>query len=319
LLKRPNTPYELDAALLLCQCLEAQGKTDQAVEQYRDMVKKAPPARQAEGLYSLGVALYKTGKYPEAVAELASVVSRHPNSPCAPPARLQLGLAQFAYNKPAEARKTLAGVAKDDAARAPVARYWLAQCDMAEKDYASARSALDALAQSDPPHPNAEAIAYDRAVCAMELGKHADAAGEFVEFRRQWPKSDRLTDAAYRQAFCLHRLGKYPESLQLCQQVAQAPACGVTAAAAELAAENLVLMRKYPEAAKAFSALAKTARSDEQKLRVSLRLGQCAHLSGEYATAIAILKPLAADAKSSASPEFQDVLLVLGDALLQAG
>ncbi|MDB5303727.1 MAG: Tetratricopeptide 2 repeat protein, partial [Phycisphaerales bacterium] len=65
-----DSKYKLDAILLLGQSLDAQGKTDAAIEQYRQMLALAPEARKADAHYSLGVALYKTGKYEEAAKEL---------------------------------------------------------------------------------------------------------------------------------------------------------------------------------------------------------------------------------------------------------
>lgn len=319
LLKRhPNSPFALDAMLLSGQCLENLGKLDEAAAQYRRMIAAAPPARAADGHYSLGVVLYKAGKYVDSIKALSAALASPSPGQHAPAARFQLGLAQLAAGQAAEARKTLSAVVKADAARAPKAKYWLAQCDMAEGKHKSARAILDELARARPAPANADRIALDRAACALALGDHALAAGEFADFRQRWPKSAGFVDATYREAFCLHKLGKYAESHALCEQVAKAPAGAATAPAAELAAENLFLMGKYPQAAQAFSVLAKAAKDEAQQLRIAFRLGQCAHLSGDYTKAIELLAPLAANPKVAGDPALRKAIFVLGDAQLQA-
>ena len=104
---------------MLGQALEAQNKLDEAAEQYRKMLAVAPAARAAEAHYSLGVVLYKGGKYDEAAKELAAVVTDSPDSPYAKPAKLQLGLVQLAGGKTAEARQTLTAVGQVRPGRRP--------------------------------------------------------------------------------------------------------------------------------------------------------------------------------------------------------
>ena len=314
-----NTPYLLDATLLLGQCLENQNKLDAAAAEYRSFLKSAPPDRQGEGHYSLGLALYKAGKYGDSIKELGEVVSQHGDSRYAGAARLQLGLAQLAAGAPGEARKTLAAVEKGDAERAAKARYWLVQCDMAEQKYDSARAALESLAKSKPAPENLEAVEYDLAVCAMELGQFEKAAGEFAAFEKKHPEGKQSGDALYRQAFCFHKIGRYEESQKLCQQAAKA-AGAPAAAVAELSAENLFLMGKSAEAAKAYQDLLKAGKPDErQQLRFQFRLGQCAFLAGDYAQAVELLKPVAAKAAASKDKLLHDAVFFLGDAQFQTG
>ena len=313
----PTSPYALDAMLLLGQSLESQGKLDPAAEQYRKLSKTAPPDRQAEGYYSLGLVLYKQGKFPGSIKELAVVVTKHPRSAYVAPARFQLGVAQVAAGKIPDARKTLAEVVAKDKTRTLNAQYWLARCDIAEKKYAQARAALDRLAAAKPAPPNPEGLAYDRAVCAAAMDKHQQAAGEFAAFRKQYPKSPLLADATYRHAFCLNKLGKYPESLALCRPLAKGKASALVRSAAELVAENVFLTEKYAEAATLFQQLIKTAKVPADKLRFQLRLGQSACFQNQFDKAIALLKPLAANPKTAADTALREGIFLLGDAMLQ--
>ena len=312
----PNSPYSLDAGMLLGLCLEEGGKTAEAVKQFRALLKSIPPAREDEGRYRLGVALYKAGTYAEAAKELQEVVTKHAKGRFADPARLQLGLAQLAAGDVPASRKTLLAVVASDKNRAETARYWLAQCDRAEKKYAAAQAALEQLAQARPAPANLPDILYDLPGCLLAQDKHTEAAAAFADFRQRFPKDPRAGDAVYRQAFCLHKLGQYAASEGLCREAASAP--DVAAQAAELSAENLFLLGKYPEAAKAYQELAKTAGDERRKRTIALRLGQCAFLGGDYAGAIERLKPLADDKEVQADKDLRQALFVLGDAQLQA-
>ncbi len=313
-----NSRYELDATLLLGQCLESQNKLAEATAQLRKFLKAAPPDRQGEGHYNLGVVLYKSGNYPGAIGELSTVVTKHAKSRHAAPGRLQLGLAQLAAGKPAEARKTLQAVVQSDPSRASAAKYRLAECDRAEKKYASARAILDALAAQAPPPANLEEITFDRALCASALNRFDQAAKEFAAFRTKYPKSAHLPEATYRLAFSLHKLKRYAESLPLCQKAA-AEASPFKDALAELLAENLFLMGKYPEAEKAFANLAKSAKTADRKLWINFRLGHCAHAAEDYPKAIGLLTAVSGNPKAARDEELSNALYLLGDAQLKTG
>jgi TolA-binding protein len=314
--KHPNGPYDVDAKLLLAQAQERQGKLEAAAEQLRQLAKSAPAGRQAEARYSLGLVLYKMEQFDEAAKAHAAVLSKHPDSECAAPARFQLGVAQVAAGRIAEARKTLERVAAGDKARANNARYWLARCDLAEKKYEQAQRALKALAAVKPAPANPEGVAYDLAVCNAALGRHEQAADGFKAFIKQFPTSALAEDAAYRQAFCLHKLTRYAESLAVCEALAEKPAA--SAPAAELAAENLFLMGRYAEAAPRYAELAKGANDDAAR-RFAFRLGQCAYFQDDFARAVEHLQPLGADAAVPKDPALREALLLLGDAQLQTG
>jgi len=312
----PTSAYQHDAALLLGQALEAQKKFDAAVEQYRKSAAAAPAARQAEFRFSLAGALHKAGRYDEAARQCTSLLAEFAGSAYAPAARLQLGLSQLAAGKPDAARQTLEGVARDDPQRATAARYWLAQCDIAQKKFEPALAALEALLKQTPPPDNMPTIAFDRAMCLLGLGRYEDAAGSFGGYRKEHGNAPQAAEAAYRQAFCLHKLGRYDQSHALCGEVIGAGGA-FAPAARELDAENLFLLNNHAEAAKAFALLLENARDEDQRLRFTLRHGQCAYMAGDYAAAAQRLAPLADSRKALADDQLARGVLLLGDALLQ--
>ena len=315
----PDSKYGLDAMLLYGQTLESLGKIDAAIDEYRKMLASAPEARKADAHYSLGLALYKAGAYPESAKELAIVTGNFPASAYAKDAKLQLGLALLASGKTSEARRTLTPVAKDDVAHANDAQYGLAQCDIADKKFGPAYFTLDQLAKTQPAPANLPQILLDRAVCLMELNKFEDAANEFAAFASHYPDSPQAPEAMYRQAYSLHRLEKYDLSHAICTRLAKLAKSAMTRPAAELDAENLFLLAKYPEAEKAFSTLEPDAKDDAKLGRFKLREGQCEYFTGNYARAATILRPVAEGVNGKSSDESLQAQFLLGDALLQQG
>ncbi len=313
-----NSPYEHSVLLLLARCMEGQGKQKEAIERYRAFLKTAPPDRQAEGRYSLGAALREHGQHEEAIKELSAVAAKKEAGPYAAAARLELGLAQLDAGKPAEARKTLTAVAKEDKERANAAKYWLARCDMAEEKYAPARAALEALSKLKPPPANLDAVEFDRTACAVAMGEHEKAAGEFAAFVESFPKSELVPDAIYQRAFCLHKTGRYAESLELLPKASAAGGEHLAEALVELKAESLVLMGRYDEAGEAFRALRKLVGKDDEA-RIAFRLGQCAYLTDDYAKAIELLRPVAGAPETADDEQLVEAIFLLGDAQLLTG
>ncbi len=313
-----DSAHRVDAILLLGQCLEARGQLDEAVGQYKDYIEAAPVAKRGDGYYSVGLAQYKAKKYPDAVEALTAVVTKYESSSYGAAARLQLGLAQLAAGQAGEARTTLEKVKGSDPARAAKATYWLIQCDMSQKNWGPARTALEALGKNETAKENAEAVAFDKALCAMELGQFDPAAKEFGEFVKAYPSGAQAPEATYRQAFCLHKLTRYGESQALCEKILSGSGHPMAGATQELAAENLFLLNKPAEASKLFRGLLGSAQG-RQKQQFALRLGQCEFLAGRYEEAVKMLSPVVADPAAGKDQQFRDAAFFLGDAQFQAG
>lgn len=309
-----DSRFALDASLIAAQCLEAQGKVDEAIKQYRKMLAIAPADRKSDAEFSLGVALYKAGKFADAIAALTAVT----DGQYAAAAKLQLGLTQLALNKIPEARAALTPIAADtDPARAASAKYGLARCDIAEKKFDSARALLSELLQGNPA--NAPQIALDRAVCLVETSQFEEAAREFRDIVKKYAASAQVSEALYRQAYCLHRLKKFDESHAVCSVLLARDASDFTAPAAELDAENLFMLGKYADAGKAFVAIAQQTKDEDRALRFKLRQGQCAYFAADYAQASELLAPIASNPHTARSADLQPAVFLLGDAQLQQG
>lgn len=315
-----DSRHALDATLLLGQCLEAAGDFDAAAEQYRRFIQAAPAARKADGQYSLGIVLHRADKHDESIRELSRLAADDArDNPYSAPARLQLGLVQLAAGKTADSRRTLQQVIARDPARRDQAVYGVARGDIAERKWDAARSALDELASRQPPPTNLAQILLDRAICTAELGKHEQAVSELEQLLARFADSPQSAEALYRQAFSLHKLGKFEASRAMSQRVAAMKDNAFAAPAAELDAENLFLLARYDDAGKAYEQLAQSSKEDDRRLRFELRRGQCKYFSGDYAGAAELLHPLSREDKVAQADELKPALFLLGDALLQQG
>ena len=319
LAQSPDSRFTVDAMLLLGQCLEATGDADGAAAQYAKMIAAAPQSRKADGQFSLGTLQYKSGKYDASIENLSTMLKESPQSPYANAARLQLGLAQLATGKIDKARGTLVDIVDENKGHQNEANYGLAQCDIAEKKWAPAKATLEKLIAVNPPPANIAQVKLDHAVCLTELNQHEPAAAEFAAFVQAYPQAPQVPEALYRQAFSLHKLGKFDQSHALAAKVAALPASDFTAPAAELDAENLFLLGQYADAEKAFTAMTAAAKDADRKLQYTFRTGQAAYFQAKYPEAAALLAPLAADPRVAQGEAFHPAVFLLGDALLQQG
>ncbi len=317
LAKYPQYPRQFDAVFMIGQCYELTGKYDHAIRQYKDALGKAEKKRKAEALYSLGVVYYRSGLYGEASTALDKVVTDYPTSEYANVSLLQKGLSQYAGNALVPAMKTFRAVADKDALNAPTADYWLAQCHIARKEYKSAISVLRRLSKLKTAPDNIDQIRFDMASCMLEMKQFLTAAEQFAEFQKDYPKSNLIHHAMYRQAWCLNQIAqrrRYLESAQVCKRLLAMPNGEMTQTARELFAENLFLLKEYKEADKEFGRLVKVNPDDMGKW---LRWGQCAYYTGRFNDAASRLTKLAANRSIDDNEHLREGLLLLGDVHLQ--
>ncbi|ODS93927.1 MAG: tol-pal system protein YbgF [Comamonas sp. SCN 65-56] len=111
---------------------------------------KAEPAEKSD--YEAALAVFRTGKFPDAVTAFQSFVGKYPQSGYLPSARFWLGNAQYAtraYQAAIDNFKALLASAPDHA-RAPEAALSIANCQVELKDAKGARKTLEDLIRVYP-------------------------------------------------------------------------------------------------------------------------------------------------------------------------
>jgi len=314
-----DSPYQFDAVLLGGQTLEVQGKIDAALDRYRKLLATAPEARKADAHYTLGVALFRAQKLDDAAKELSAAANDPADTTYAIPAKLQLGLVDLANGHVSDARAIFTAITTPDAAQTAQAKYGLAQCDLAEKNFDSARSILEDLLAEQPAPPNRPQIARYHAICLMELTKFAGASKEFDALADESPAGAVAAEALYRSAYCLEKMGNYGASDDRCQRIAKLPPTPFSAAAARLDAQDLFHLQRYSEARSVYSGLLSQTTDQRSQLSIRLSIAQCDYFSGKFAATVEEIKPLADDPRVTQSGDLQYAIFLLGDAQLQLG
>ncbi|MBZ0225453.1 MAG: tol-pal system protein YbgF [Comamonas sp.] len=118
---------------------------------------KAEPAEKNE--YEAALAVFRTGKFPDAVAAFQAFVRKYPQSGYLPSARFWLGNAQYAtrdYKSAIDNFKALLAGAPDHP-RAPEAALSIANCQVELKDTKAARKTLEDLMRVYPQSEAASA------------------------------------------------------------------------------------------------------------------------------------------------------------------
>lgn len=115
---------------------------------------QADPSEKRD--YEAALAVFRSGKFPDASAAFASFVKQYPRGGFAPSARFWLGNAQYATREYKEAIGNFKQMLADAPghARAPEAALSIANCQIELKDARAARKTLEDLVRA---HPQSEA------------------------------------------------------------------------------------------------------------------------------------------------------------------
>lgn len=117
---------------------------------------RADPAEKRD--FEAALAVFRSGKFPEAATAFGNFVRQYPQSGYVPSARFWLGNAQYATRDYKEAIANFKGLlaAAPDHARAPEAALSIANCQIELKDTRAARKTLEDLLRA---YPQSEAAA----------------------------------------------------------------------------------------------------------------------------------------------------------------
>ncbi len=319
----PNSPFVYEARLLIGESLAGQGRVDEAVAYYRQLETDAPESRKAAVELGMGSALMRAGKYAEAERTFDGVIQNYATSAYAAPAALQRAVAQLKAGQRNDARSALSAAARQYPQLAASAAYWLARADLLDGKYEEAARQLERLMGKAVPAniaamPKAPEAEFDLAYCELRLGHDAVALQRLEAFRAKYPRSIHAGETLFYEASALYGLGQFAKSVEFCEAVQKLGQSSVRRDAAMLEGESLLMLGDYAKADAIFAPLEQSEASDEERLRLRFRRGQCAYFSGDYAAAETRLAEVSRSA-AKGDPNLGEAEFLLGDAQLRQG
>jgi len=313
-----------DAALVhratfhLAECLRYSDKLAESAELY----KRAATAQKGEfseyAYYNYGMVLFLLDKYADSIAALTDFKKAYPKTALGSEASLYTGRAHIELKDYAKAEAILRPLATGRSGPLlPAAVLWYARMQMRANKPTQAVNILRNVESRFAKNPLLPAMINELAMAYMELRRHDQAAAAFAR-AQSIATGDEAMDFMRLQAFCLHRAGQYAQSQKICEAFGRKyPKDPSLSDVLFLKAENLLLLKKEPEALAAYDVFIKADPKHKDALLAHLRRAQLYSNLKKWALAAENIEVvLAGDHKAAA---FDRAWYLAGDYAFQAG
>lgn len=178
------------------KALENLQRVPEAIQQYEELAANDENPRAAEAQFELAARQFDGKQFAEAATAYRKLLERFPKSPLAPSARLNIGYSLYQNGQFGEAAQQFAE-AQGDTQNLVTAQYWRGLSLKSMGDYAQAETVLTDASKTAGELPLAEAIHFQRAICARRLNENQKARALFIRGAEEWPKGEYADD-------CLH-------------------------------------------------------------------------------------------------------------------
>jgi TolA-binding protein len=304
----------------LGECAEQGGNLKEAQKYFAVAARQRAGAYVEAASYKLGATRILLGETEAGIQDLTAYLKAFPQSRLAPYASLYLGRGYVETRRNDAAEKQLRAVAHQAGPAAAEAKLWLARAlarqerPKGDRHQAIADLLRDAPAQHKDS-PFLPELLYEAATAEMHRERFPAAAALFAQIPAD--KGGLSAEAQRLQAFCMHRDGKYEESVKLCDAFLAANAQHEKAPEVLfLKAEGLLQLGKTEEAHAIHRQVAQQTKVGEDHRRLALvRLAKQAYDAKDWKGCLDHLAPLL-DAKAS-GPAFVQVHFMAGDCHLR--
>lgn len=302
---RPGSAQETEATTryAAAAALQNRGEYALAADEWLGFVRKFPSEpRVAKAYHYLGVCYYQTGKHAEAVNTFQAVLTRFPNLELLDTTYLYLAASQFALAQAGQTGMYQQALATLDtllakfpgSASAIDALYYRGECLYALGKKVEAIEAYTALVAKDRQHRLAPEATYAVGVAREELGE-MEAAGKVYEaFLARYPEHRLAPEVELRRAETLLARGQAAEAVQRFAGAAARPNFALADLALVRQADALVQLKRYPEAAQVYAAVAQRFPQSQYVARALLAGGRSFYLAGDYSQARKVLESVPA-------------------------
>lgn len=278
-LRERNAGTVLGPTILLAEarCRHRMGETGRAGELYEQAARGGDSQVKAEAMFGLGQVARESGEPGRATEALGEVLSLKVGGRIESAARLELGRISLDAGRTDDAAKIFRAIEeKGDASLADDAAYWQAKCDLKAGRFDIAAKGFLEAAERFPSSELAPEMKFDAVSATARDGDDEEAAAAWKSWRNEYPRHALASRAAAGEAASLQRLGKYAESLRVCDELlGQRLPPEESAYVGFLRGENLFLSERYGEAEASFAALARGSEADPSVWRAAVRRGMC--------------------------------------------
>jgi len=290
----PQHELATEVSMRLGEVLFASGRHDEALDRFTRAAGTAGFAMADWAAIRQADTLVKLGRYAQAAKVYASLPQRFPQSKHLEEAALAAGKAYYRLGQIDEAIAQLRRVYDAGGEQVVEAAHWLAKAWLKQGRPADALGVVEkALAEDKDSRWRAELL-MDRADAVYQLPKRrAESVGLYAELARKYPRSAVAPQALYMAAFAALESGQGAVALEHARSFFKAYADSELAAdVTHVAAESLLVLKRYAEAAAEYGELIKRYPRRDELPVWQLRRALALHLDGKHEAAIDLLQPV---------------------------
>ena len=299
----PNGPAASRIAQLQCLLGDAHYAAQQyaqAAERYLSAAERGDGDWETTAMLGAADALLASGQTEAAVTCYKRFLDRAPDSPAAPQARVQLGIALARAGNHAQAARELetAVAAAGDALWLPEALMELASAQAHAGNLRAAATTYLRVADEYADSPAAPEALFWAAEARYEQGSFAKAAELYQRLLVGYPESDLRDGASYKLAWSLLKTDRHDEALPYLLAAAESVGNPAMVSDARLQAGYILMHRR--DYARAVDVLQPATRmepagAEAQQPAVLLLLGQAYLAEGRHLEATEVLERVSAE------------------------
>ena len=306
------------ASYLLGECHNSRGEYAKAEAAFVTALPGLTEKDATECRYRLGLTRFALKKYREAISDLEAHLAAAKEGPKAASAQLYIARAQLELGEFDKAEPTLAMLCAGEDDNAARAGRWLARIHTRrDQDYDKAAEVLGTTLTRFKESPITNELEFDYANALMARGepdwKTALGLLQAIEARGGFPQ---MADLVSQRAVCQHKLGDFKGSLASTEGFLAAHADHALAGDVRfMRAENLFLLDRLDDAAKAYGEFLASHGSHDSALSANFRIAQIHHDQGRWDACLAIAQPMLE--KNPEGHLFAQLPFMIGDCLFR--
>ena len=308
------------ASFLLGECCRETGRHADALSAYGAALSNAQDTAAVEIQFRIGVAQLEIGKPAPASEAFRKTLGMTPAAELKDKASLYLGRALVEAGDPQGARTVLQPLTqlKPNSAVSAEAALWLARALVRQNQSQEAVTFLGQAIPAQAGQPLQADLYFEAGNLHLEARRYPEASACFAALMQQFPAWPQTNDVWRLQAVCLHHQKQYEQSLKVCDDfLAQFPADPRKAEVAFVRAENLFLLNRLDQAAKAYQAFAAASPDPAQTDIALFRVTLIQYRTNGWENAVAAGEPLLT--RKPKGDLFAPLPFLVGDAAFRLG